>query len=49
MTPKKSTARKSKTNESPNGGKLKVRRETLKDLTPQGQLVKGGNTCGRSR
>ena len=47
---KKSTVRKSKARGSEKSRTLTVRRETLKDLTPQGQRVKaGGATCGRSR
>jgi len=49
---KKTAARKSKTNES-SKRTLNVKRETLKDLTPNGQQVKAGGPhctgCTRSR
>jgi len=38
---KKSAARKSKTSEAPKQA-LRVKRETLKDLTPNGRPIKGG-------
>jgi hypothetical protein len=50
---RKTAARKSKPNEPAKTRKLTVKRETLKDLTPRGQQVKGGGGlctgCTRSR
>jgi hypothetical protein len=46
---KKSAARKPRANELVKPRKLTIKRETLKDLTPQGQPVKGGLTCNCTR
>jgi hypothetical protein len=46
----KKVARKSKTSAATPASKLRIRKETLKDLAPQGQSVKGGSGyCGRTR